>query len=321
MNSRALVTGASGQIGSELVPLLRERYGSDQVIATAFPPESARNLPWHADVLDVVDLPALTRTLKDSAADTVYHLGGILSANGESDPELAWRVNVQGLKNVLDAARTVGISRVFWPSSIAVFGPDAPRLRAPQGAALNPTTMYGVTKVTGELLCNYYFLKYGLDTRCLRYPGIVSSETLPGGGTTDYAVGMFYAALRGETYTCFVSKDTVLPMMYMSDALRAAVQLMEADPESVSKHAGYNLSAVSFSAGELENEIRKRVLGFRVTYSPDSRQKIADSWPASIDDSEARRDWGWKHEYGLGKMVDVMLSRLQARLRPRQKDG
>lgn len=321
MKSRALVTGASGQIGSELVPLLRERYGTDQVVATAFPPESAKSLRWHADVLDVVDLPVLTRALKDSAADTVYHLGGILSANGESNPELAWQVNVQGLKNVLDAARAVGVSRVFWPSSIAVFGPDAPRSRAPQSAALNPTTMYGLTKVTGELLCNYYFTKYGLDARCLRYPGIISSETLPGGGTTDYAVGMFYAALSGETYQCFVSRETVLPMMYMSDALRAAVQLMEADLKRVPRHTGYNLAAVSFSAGELEDAIRKRVPGFSVKYAPDSRQKIADSWPTSIDDSEARRDWGWKHEYDLGGMVDVMLSKLRAKERPGQKDG
>jgi len=321
LKTRVLVTGASGQIGSELVPLLRERYGAGEVVATAFPPESAKGLPWHADVLDVVDLPVLTSVVKESAVDTVYHLGGILSANGENDPELAWRVNVQGLKNVLDAARSAKVSRIFWPSSIAVFGPDAPRSKAPQSAALTPTTMYGLTKVTGELLCNYYFLKYGLDARCVRYPGIISSETFPGGGTTDYAVGTFYAALSGKTYQCFVSRDTVLPMMYMSDALKAAVQLMEADPKRVPTHTGYNLAAVSFSAGELENEIRTRVPAFKVVYSPDSRQRIADTWPASIDDSEARRDWGWKHEYDLKRMVDVMLSRLRAKKSSGQKDG
>ena len=289
--------------------------------ATAFPPESTTNLLWHADVLDVLDYEALTQALKDSAANTVYHLGGILSASGERNPELAWRVNVQGLKNVLDASLAAGVSKVFWPSSIAVFGPDAPKLRAPQDAPLNPTTIYGVTKVTGELLCNYYFLKYGLDVRCLRYPGIISSETPPGGGTTDYAVGMFYAALKGETYTCFVSRETVLPMMYMSDALSAALKLMEADAGSVRRHLGYNLAAVSFSAGELENEIRARVPTFRVAYSPDSRQKIADSWPFSIDDSEARRDWAWSHEYDLNRMVDAMLSGLRSKVPRAQKDG
>jgi nucleoside-diphosphate-sugar epimerase len=291
------------------------------VTATAFPPESTTNLLWHADVLDVLDYEALTQALKDSAANTVYHLGGILSASGERNPELAWRVNVQGLKNVLDASLAAGVSKVFWPSSIAVFGPDAPKLRAPQDAPLNPTTIYGVTKVTGELLCNYYFLKYGLDVRCLRYPGIISSETPPGGGTTDYAVGMFYAALKGETYTCFVSRETVLPMMYMSDALSAALKLMEADAGSVRRHLGYNLAAVSFSAGELENEIRARVPTFRVAYSPDSRQKIADSWPFSIDDSEARRDWAWSHEYDLNRMVDAMLSGLRSKVPRAQKDG
>jgi nucleoside-diphosphate-sugar epimerase len=319
LKTRVLVTGASGQIGSELVPLLKERYGDRQVLPTVFPPETARNLPWHADVLDAVDLVALTRALREAEVETVYHLGGILSAHGEQDPQLAWQVNVQGLKNVLDASRALGISRVFWPSSIAVFGPDARKSLTPQSSALNPTTIYGLTKVTGELLCNYYFMKYGLDVRCLRYPGIVSSETLPGGGTTDYAVGMFYAAVKGETYSCFVSKETVLPMMYMPDALRASVVLMESDQKRVPRHEGYNLAAISFSAGELADQIRKRVPGFGVSYSPDSRQKIADSWPASIDDAEARRDWGWMHEFDLEKMVDDMLVRLRAKLAPNQK--
>lgn len=319
MKTRVLVTGASGQIGSELVPLLKEKYGDDHVFPTVFPPETARNLPWHADVLDAADMAALTSALKQAGINTVYHLGGILSAHGEQDPQLAWKVNVQGLKNVLDASRALGVSKVFWPSSIAVFGPDARKTMTPQGSALNPTTIYGLTKVTGELLCSYYFLKYGLDARCLRYPGIVSSETLPGGGTTDYAVGMFYAAVRREPYTCFVSRETVLPMMYMPDALRASVVLMEADPSNVPRHSGYNLAAISFSAGELADSIRRRVPGFTVSYSPDSRQKIADSWPQSIDDSEARRDWGWKHEFSLEKMVDDMLARLRARLAPPQK--
>ena len=321
MKTRVLVTGASGQIGSELVPLLKERYGDDQVLPTVFPPETAKNLPWHADILDAVDMAALTKALKDGAVNTVYHLGGILSAHGEEDPQLAWRVNIQGLKNVLDASRVLGISRVFWPSSIAVFGPDARKSMTPQSSALNPTTIYGLTKVTGELLCNYYFLKYGLDVRCLRYPGIVSSQTLPGGGTTDYAVGMFYAAVRGEPYSCFVSHETVLPMMYMPDALRAAIVIMEAEKERVPRHAGYNLAAISFSAGELADQIRTRIPGFEVSYTPDSRQRIADSWPSSIDDAEARQDWGWTHEFDLERMADDMLSRLRAKLVMPQKHG
>lgn len=321
MKAKVLVTGASGQIGSALVPLLMARHGEKQVIPTSFPPETTRNLPWPTQVLDVVDLRSLTEVVKQNGVDIVYHLAGILSATGENDPQLAWRTNVQGLKNVLDVARASGVSRVFWPSSIAVFGPDAPKEWTPQGAACNPTTMYGVTKVTGELLCSYYSMKYGVDVRCVRYPGIISSETLPGGGTTDYAVAMYYAAVRGEKYDCFVAKGTVLPMMYMPDALRAAVGLMEADRSRVPRHSGYNLAAVSFSAGDLEGAIRKRIPGFRVSYTPDSRQKIADSWPCTIDDSEARRDWGWYHEFDLEKMTDDMLSKLRAKGTSTQKDG
>ncbi len=320
MKTRILVTGASGQIGSELVPLLKERYGETGVLPTVFPPETAKGIPWHADVLDVVDLDAVKAALKSGDVGAVYHLGGILSANGEKDPQLAWRVNLLGLKNILDAARACGVSRIFWPSSIAVFGPDAPKNRTPQRVPLTPSTMYGVTKVAGELLCNYYFSKYGLDVRCLRYPGIVSSETLPGGGTTDYAVAMFYAAVRGEQYTCFVGERTVLPMMYMPDALKACLQLMEAEPARVLTHTGYNVASMSFSAEELAREIQRRVPEFRVAYSPDSRQKIADSWPRSIKDSEARKEWGWKPSYRLGTMVDDMLARLRAKATALQKD-
>ncbi|MDG7027718.1 MAG: NAD-dependent epimerase/dehydratase family protein, partial [Nitrososphaerota archaeon] len=199
-------------------------------------------------------------------------------------------------------------------SSIGAFGPDAPRKDAPQNAPLNPTTIYGVTKVAGELLCNYYFVKYGLDVRCLRYPGLISNVTPPGGGTTDYAVEIFYEAIRKGSYSCFLREDTVLPMMYMPDALKATVLIMEADPSRVRRHLGYNLAAFSFSAGELAAEIRKRIPGFRVSYAPDSRQKIADSWPMSIDDSEARKDWGWSPGYDLQGMVSDMLTKLKARL-------
>jgi len=315
------VTGSSGQIGSELVPYLRSLYGNSNVIAgdirASVDPLMGAG-PF--EILDVSDASALTRVIKERGVNVIYHLAGLLSAVGESNPQLAWRVNIDGLRNVLEVAKANRISRVFWPSSIAVFGPDAPKVNAPQNTPLNPTTIYGVTKVAGELLCNYYFLKYGLDVRSLRYPGLVSNRALPGGGTTDYAVEIFYSALTKGTYSCFLRADTVLPMMYMPDAMRAAVDLMRADASKVPRHLGYNLAAVSFSAGEIAAEIRKHVPGFMVAYAPDQRQEIADSWPKSISDVEARQDWGWSHEYGLERMTTDMLSKLGPRLRHEQKD-
>jgi nucleoside-diphosphate-sugar epimerase len=321
MAPKVLVTGSSGQIGSELVPYLRSVYGRDSVVAADIRfPEGAGNGAGPAEILDVSDGAALASVVRRHGVDTIYHLAGLLSATGENNPQQAWRVNIDGLRNVLDAARAAGVSSVFWPSSIAVFGPDTPKRDAPQKTPLNPTTMYGVTKVTGELLCNYYFLKYGLDVRSLRYPGLVSSKALPGGGTTDYAVEIFYAALTKGSYTCFLREDTVLPMMYMPDALRASVSIMQADRSRVPRHMGYNLAAISFSAGEIAGEIRKHVPGFRVGYAPDRRQDIADSWPESVSDAEARRDWGWSHEYDLASMTSDMLKRLGARLKPSTKD-
>lgn len=321
MAPKVLVTGSAGQIGAELVPKLRSLYGNESVVAAihrAAGPPSLSDGP--VEVLDISDPASLARVVKENNVDTVYHLAALLSATGEKNPQLAWEVNMDGLRNVLDVSRTAGVSKVFWPSSIGAFGPDAPRTNAPQAAALNPTTMYGVTKVAGELLCNYYSIKYGLDVRCLRYPGLISSEAPPGGGTTDYAVEIFYAAIQKGTYTCFLREDTVLPMMYMPDALKATVTLMEAEPSRVPRHQGYNLAAISFSAGQLAAEIQKHLPDFKVAYSPDARQKIADSWPMSIDDSEARRDWGWSHEYDLPKMTADMLARLGPRLGARAKD-
>lgn len=315
MPPKVLVTGSAGQIGAELVPHLRSLYGKENVVAAIHrAPGSLSPDDGPLVTLDTGDPDAIARAVKEFKVDTVYHLAALLSATGEKDPQLAWNVNVDGLRNVLEASRANGVSKVFWPSSIGAFGPDAPRANAPQNAPLNPTTIYGVTKVAGELLCNYYFVKYGLDTRCLRYPGLISNVAPPGGGTTDYAVEIFYAALQKGSYTCFLREDTVLPMMYMPDALKATVLLMEADSARARRHLGYNLAAISFSAGELAKEIQGRVAGFRVAYSPDSRQKIADSWPMSIDDSEARKDWGWSHDYGLPRMVEDMLSKLRARL-------
>jgi len=313
---RILVTGATGQIGSELTLALRRRYGSENVVAafhrTPLPPPLKDSGP--SVRLDVTDRAELEEAVRKYKPNAIYHLAAILSAKGEENPAAAWRVNLGGLYNVLEVARAGGVRQVFWPSSIAVFGPKTPKDNTPQDTILCPTTMYGVTKVAGEYLCDYYARRFRLDVRGVRYPGIISSETPPGGGTTDYAVEMFYAAVKGERYTCFVRPDTVLPMMYMPDCLKAAIQLMEADPSSLTRRADYNVAAMSFSAEELAAEIRKHVPSFQVEYRPDFRQEIADSWPRSIDDSAAREDWGWGPSYDLSRMVENMLARLKRRL-------
>ena len=319
MPPRVLVTGAAGQIGSELVSALRKRYGDGNVVATDKAVTRSQAAAGVLEPLDVMHLSSVERAIRAHHVDTIYHLAAILSAVGETNPDLAWDVNMDGLKNILDASARNGVRRVFWPSSIGVFGPDAPKNRAPQEVPLNPTTIYGVTKVAGELLCAYYSKKYGLDVRSVRFPGLISSEARPGGGTTDYAVEIFYSALQAGKYTCFLARRTTLPMMYMPDALRAAIRITEADPGEVKLHTGYNVGAMSFSAGELAAEIGKHIRGFRVTYAPDSRQAIADSWPKSVDDSEARRDWGWKEEYDLPAMASDMLARLSQKLGSGQK--
>ncbi|MDA4120623.1 MAG: NAD-dependent epimerase/dehydratase family protein [Thaumarchaeota archaeon] len=312
---RVLVTGSAGQIGAELVPHLRSLYGKDNVVAAIHKASGGLSLRDGPVVnLDTGDAEAVAGAIREFKVDTVYHLAAVLSATGEKDPTLAWRVNMDGLRHVLEGAKANGVGKVFWPSSIGAFGPDALRTNAPQNSPLNPTTIYGVTKVAGELLCNYYFVKYGLDVRILRYPGLISNVAPPGGGTTDYAVEIFYAAIQKGSYVCYLREDTVLPMMYMPDALKATARIMEAEPKNVPRHLGYNLAAMSFSAGELAAEIHKHIPGFKVSYSPDQRQKFADSWPMSIDDSEARRDWGWKYDYDLQRMVADMLTKLRPRL-------
>ncbi|MEM3075859.1 MAG: NAD-dependent epimerase/dehydratase family protein, partial [Candidatus Bilamarchaeaceae archaeon] len=251
--------------------------------------------------------------VKKYGIDTIYHLASILSAKGEQNPELAWHVNIGTLKNVLDIARDQKLERVFWPSSIAAFGPTTPRERTPQRTILEPGTMYGVTKVTGELLCNYYFRKWGVDVRSVRYPGLISYKAPPGGGTTDYAVAIFHAALKDKKYECYLREDSALPMMYMPDAIRGTIQLMEADASKITIRTSYNLAAISFTPKEIAEEIRKHIPEFTCTYKPDFRQAIADSWPKSIDDSQARKDWGWTHEYDLAKMTKDMLEKLKAK--------
>ena len=313
---KILVTGATGQIGSELVVELRKKCGHDNVVAVGHkrPPSGALLDSGPFESVDLADMQAAEKLVKKYDADTVYHLAAVLSATGEQNPQLAWNVNMGSLINILEIARTHGLTRVFWPSSIAVFGPSSPRKNTPQEAVLLPTTMYGVSKVSGELLCNYYFLKYGVDVRGVRYPGIISSEVLPGGGTTDYAVAIFYEAIQKKRYTCFVREDTVLPMMYMPDCIKSTIDLMEADPVKVKRHDSYNVAGMSFSAGELAAEIKKYVPEFKCDYKPDFRQKIADSWPMSIDDGVARRDWGWKPSCDLASMTKDMIEKLSKRL-------
>ena len=313
--SRVLITGAAGQIGSELADLLAERHGRDNVVLTDIvrtDGEAAASGPF--EILDVTDRAAVGVVFKKYRIGTVYHLAAVLSATGEKVPQKAWEVNIKGLTNVLEASRELGVSRVFSPSSIAVFGPATPRHDTPQETVLDPKTIYGVSKVAGELLADYYVAKFGLDVRGCRFPGIISHKTLPGGGTTDYAVAIFYDAVRHGRYTCFLGEDTRLPMMYMPDCLKCVVDLMAADFDKLRHHSGFNVAAMSFTPGELAAEIRKHRPGFVCEYQPDFRQAIADSWPASIDDTAARREWGWKPDYDLARMTEDMLAVLGRRL-------
>ncbi|MCA9731500.1 NAD-dependent epimerase/dehydratase family protein [candidate division KSB1 bacterium] len=309
---RILITGVDGQIGSELFELFRQDEGVDHVVGLDIRPP--HKLQWSEsglfEIIDATDKNALREVITKYEITTIFHLVGILSAKGENDPDLAWRVNMDSLKNILDLAREYKI-RVFWPSSIAAFGRSAPHDLTPQNTILDPTTIYGITKVAGELLCNYYFSKFGVDVRSIRFPGIISYDTPPGGGTTDYAVEMFYYALRGEQYPCFVTQETTLPMMYMSDAIKSIIDVMHADGENIKVRTSYNVTGVSFSARELELEIKKHFPEFSCLYKPDYRQHIADSWPRSIDDSAAREQWSWQHEYGLKEIVTDMITNLQ----------
>jgi len=317
---RILVTGAVGQIGSELTLALRELHGRDDVIAAGHrtPPNPTLKASGPFITVDVTDRDALDRTISEHGIDTIYHLAAILSAKGEENPQLAWRVNIDGLINVLEVARERELAQVFLPSSIAVFGPETPRDPAPQSTILQPTTVYGITKVAGELLGDYYVTRYGLDVRGLRYPGIISSETPPGGGTTDFAVEIFYRAIVEGEYTCFVRPNTVLPMMYMPDCIKATIDLMDADRTKLRHFCTFNVGAMSFSAAELAEEIAKHVSGFTCIYEPDFRQAIADSWPKAVDDGAAREEWGWSPDFGLAEMTEDMLARLRARY---ERDG
>jgi nucleoside-diphosphate-sugar epimerase len=314
---RILVTGSVGQIGSELTLALRQRFGAENVVATGrkTPPSDALKNSGPFYFIDVAKRETLEEVVRKHSIDTIVHMAAILSAVGEQNPMRCWDVNINGTLVVLECAREHEMARVIIPSSIAAFGPETPRDRTPNDTILKPRTMYGVTKVAGELLGDYYFRKYGLDVRGLRYPGIISHETLPGGGTTDYAVAIYYEAVKQQRYSCFVREDTRLPMMYMPDCIKSTIDLAEADLGKLKHHCDFNVGAMSFSVGELAASIRKHVPEFTCSYEPDFRQQIADSWPMSLDDSAAREEWGWKPAYDLEAMTRDMLDVLGRRHR------
>lgn len=309
---KILVTGAFGLVGSDLVPELQKRYGMNSVVALGRETTDSA-FKGIVEMIDVRDKEALKELIVRHDIGEVYHLAGLLSAGGEKNPDMAWEVNVTGLKNVLDLAKDHGL-KVFWPSSIAAFGPTTPKQQVPQHTILEPTTMYGVNKVAGELLCQYYFLRYGVDVRSLRYPGLNGYKAKPGDGTTEYAIHIFYGLLRDNAYECFLQPDARLPMMYMDDAITATLQLMDADPAKLTVRTSYNLTAVSFTPAELVAEIQKISPDFSISYVPDSRQKIAESWPQTIDDSQARQDWGWEHKYDLREMTQALYEGVKQKL-------
>lgn len=305
---KVLVIGAGGQIGTELVLELRKRFGNANVIAADVKESSSNVLSDGPYVqMDVLNKEFVTSYIKKEKPTDVYLLAALLSATAEKNPDFAWRLNMEGLFTILDLAKEGFIKKIFWPSSIAVFGPTTPKDNTPQYTVMEPTTVYGISKLAGERWCEYYFNKFNVDVRSIRYPGLISYTSLPGGGTTDYAVDIFYHAKKSGSYTSFLNKESALPMMYMEDAIRATIELMEAPKEDVKIRSSYNLAGISFTPSELANEIQKNMPEFSISYAPDFRQAIADSWPKSIDDSSAKNDWGWKEAFNLEKMVKTML--------------
>ncbi|HSM64310.1 MAG TPA: NAD-dependent epimerase/dehydratase family protein [Gillisia sp.] len=313
MNSKKiLIIGASGQIGSELALKLRELYGNENVIASDIKvggDDLMKSGPF--EILDATDEEKIKEVVEKYEITDVYLMAAMLSATGEKMPMKAWELNMNSLFIVLNLAKEKKIKKVFWPSSIAVFGPSSPKENTPQTTLMEPTTVYGMSKQAGERWCEYYFKKFGVDVRSIRYPGIISYKTLPGGGTTDYAIEIFHEALKSGNYTSFLSEDTSLPMMFMDDAIKATIDIMEAPSEKVKVRTSYNLSAMSFTPKELAKAIKTELPEFEISYNPDFRQEIADSWPSSIDDTAAREDWGWKHEYDLKKLTTTMLKGLK----------
>jgi nucleoside-diphosphate-sugar epimerase len=312
---KVLIIGAGGQIGVELAMALRNVYGADNVIASdikeAHPLLKDRG-PY--EILNAMDAPAIHSLVKKEGVTQIYLLAALLSATGEKDPKKAWEINMQSLLQTLDIAVQEKLHKIYWPSSIAVFGPTTPRDNTPQQTLVEPGTVYGISKYAGELWCQYYHQRWGLDVRSLRYPGLISWKSEPGGGTTDYAVEIYHEALKNKKYTSFLSENTYLPMMYMDDAIRGTIELVEAPAEKIKTRMAYNIGAMSFSPKEIAAAIQKHIPDFTIDYNPDFRQQIADGWPKSIDDSTARKDWGWKHEFDLSKMTADMLKHLESTL-------
>lgn len=313
-NEKILVIGAGGQLGAELTQGLWQLHGKEHVIATDVKPAVGVLSSGNFEILDVLDTARLNALISGNRFTQIYHLAAVLSATGEKNPKLAWQLNIDGLINVLDAAVINKVSRVYWPSSIAAFGPTTPKIKTPQDTIMDPTTVYGISKLAGERWCEWYFRNKGLDVRSLRYPGLIGYKSKPGGGTTDYAVDIFFKALSDKKYTCFLKPDTYLPMMYMDDAVKATLQLMEAPAANIKVRSSYNVTGMSFCPMEVTKEIRKFIPEFEISYEPDFRQAIADSWPKSINDTPARIDWGWEPAFDLDDMTADILKNLPALL-------
>lgn len=310
---KILVIGANGQIGSELVEALALQHGADNVVAADISPASLYGAKIY-EIIDVLNAARITEVIEQYNITQVYQLAALLSATGEKAPLKAWELNMDGLLNILEIARIRGEAgkplKVFWPSSIAAFGPNTPPVNTPQYTVMDPSTIYGISKLAGERLCEYYFEKYGVDVRSIRYPGIISYKSPPGGGTTDYAIAIFHSALRGESYKCFLEAETTLPMIYMPDAIRATISLMDADPTKLSVRSSYNVAGLSFNPRELAAAIKQNLPAFEIHYAPDSRQAIAASWPQGLDDSQAQKDWSWQAKVSLDALVADMLKNI-----------
>ena len=313
MQDKIIVIGSQGQIGTELVEKLRQQRGSENVIAADLKPASEINSGLYESI-DILDAKKLFEVVKKHQVKEVYLLAALLSATAEKNPAFAWKLNMDGLFNVLDLAKEQHISKVYWPSSIAVFGPTTPRKATPQYTVMEPSTVYGISKLAGERWCEYYFNKYKVDVRSIRYPGLIGYKSAPGGGTTDYAVHIFHEALKHSSFECFLTENTELPMMYMPDAIKATIGIMDAPASQIKIRSSYNLAGCSFSPAQIANEIKKHSPNFSITYKPDFRQEIASSWPESIDDTQARQHWGWMPDFDLPKMTIDMLENLRVKV-------
>jgi nucleoside-diphosphate-sugar epimerase len=308
--TKILITGANGQVGTALAAALRGKFGEDKVLCTDIKKPRVEHGPF--EMLDILNVQRMAEVIEDHHITQVYHLAAILSANGEWNPKKTWNVNLNGQLSILELAQQYQMDKVFFPSTIAVFGSTTPKSMTPQHTAAEPTTVYGMSKLAGELWCQYYHQRYGVDVRSLRYPGIIGWQSHPGGGTTDYAVDIFHQALNSGSYTCYLNAGTTLPMLYMDDAIRATIELMEAPEENITIRTSYNLAGISLSPASLYQEIKKHYPKFSIQYEPDFRQQIADSWTESIDDTPARKDWGWREEFDIAKMTADMIKHLKA---------